>query len=431
MDLEHGKWQQESKKEGAKMGFYRRNRHRGCGNLICLLLIVSVFFMAGIGKPGVTAKAASKKEVAIDKTEFTLEKKHTDNLYVTVNDEQLAKEKIEWKSSNQSVAAIKNTKDKTATILAKKAGKATITATIKGNKVSCKIKVVNSAKYNAKDKKAIEKLIKVQKAAGSALNGKEYGCVWRIVGKEYRITEINWFGMGVTGKISFAEMPELVTVNCYNNKITDIDISKNSKLKYLRLTGNPLKKLDVSKNTKLETLLCDGCGLESLNVSKNAKLSYLNCGGYLYSDKDGSTNQKGNRLKNLDVSKNPKLTYLCCSYNQLTKLNLKGNAMLTELVSDYNPLKNLDVSNNKKLKILLCKDNKLTKLDVSNNPDLEKLGCEKNKITDLDVSKNPKLKELLCVDNQMTSLDVSKNPDLTFLLYDQVKVTVTGRKDNS
>lgn len=433
MDLEHGKWKQEREKGEEKTRFLRNNRHSGCswGNLLCLLVIFSIIFMVGIGKPDVMARAASEKAVTIDETDLTLEKKHTVNLYVTVNDEQLATEKIVWKSSDQSVAAVKSVQGKTAAILAKKAGKATITATIKGNKASCKIKVMNSAKYNAKDKKAIQKIIKAQKAAGVALKGKESGSVWRIVGKEYRITQINWIGDGIKGKISFAEMPELRKINCQNNQITDINTSKNSKLEYLCLTGNPLKKLDVSKNTKLETLYCDGCGLESLNISKNAELSDLNCGGFLSSGKDGSINQMENHLKSLDVSNNPKLTCLRCSYNQLTKLDLKRNAMLTELVTDFSPIKSLDVSNNKKLKILLCKNNQLTKLDVSSNPELEKLGCEKNEITALDISSNPKLKELLCVDNQITSLDVSNNPDLTFLLYDAGKVTVTGRKDQS
>ncbi len=64
----------------------------------------------------------------------------------------------------------------------------------------------------------------------------------------------------------------LDTLLCYENKLTSVDVSKNTKLTTLQLFSNQLTKLDVSKNTALRWLYCSTCGLSSLDVSNNTKL---------------------------------------------------------------------------------------------------------------------------------------------------------------
>lgn len=48
-------------------------------------------------------------------------------------------------------------------------------------------------------------------------------------------------------------------------------------LEELICNGNKLTKLDVSKNTQLEELLCNGNKRTKLDLSKNKKLRYLYC----------------------------------------------------------------------------------------------------------------------------------------------------------
>ena len=71
-------------------------------------------------------------------------------------------------------------------------------------------------------------------------------------------------------------------------------------------------------------LRCDRCELTNLDVSKNTKLTHLDC--------------SYNQLTHLDVSKNTVLAYLDCSYNQLTDLDVSHNTTLTMVGCQANQL---------------------------------------------------------------------------------------------
>ncbi len=69
----------------------------------------------------------------------------------------------------------------------------------------------------------------------------------------------------------------LVSLYCDNNKLTTLDVTKNTTLRDLFCEDNQLTVLDVSKNTALIWLECDGNRLTTLDVSKNTKLERLYC----------------------------------------------------------------------------------------------------------------------------------------------------------
>ena len=142
----------------------------------------------------------------------------------------------------------------------------------------------------------------------------------------------------------------------------------------------------------LEKLDCKNNNLTRLDVSKNAKLTKLYC--------------EFNQLTSLDLSKNTALTELNCQVNQLTSLDLSKNTALTKLDCALNPLTSLDVSNNTALTYLDCNYNQLTSLDLSKNTALTKLGCHDNQLTSLDLSKNTELDTLDCSGNKL-SLELS------------------------
>jgi hypothetical protein len=124
----------------------------------------------------------------------------------------------------------------------------------------------------------------------------------------------------------------------------------------LDFPGNKLTTLDVSKNTALTVLICGDNQLTTLDVSKNVNLTRLEC--------------SNNQLTILDVSKNANLIELNCYWNQLTTLNLGNNEVLERVYCTYNQLTTLDVSKNTALKKLECCNNKLKTLDVSKNTNL-------------------------------------------------------------
>ena len=114
---------------------------------------------------------------------------------------------------------------------------------------------------------------------------------------------------------------------------------------YLECSDNQLTDLNVSKNIALTNLNCYGNQLTSLDVSKNILLLNLQCGA--------------NQLTSLDVSKNTALMFLQCAINQITSLNVSNNAVLNSLYCYDNQITSLDVSKNTILHFLQCSNNQL------------------------------------------------------------------------
>ena len=176
----------------------------------------------------------------------------------------------------------------------------------------------------------------------------------------------------------------LIIDHAYIKDLTGIELFPN--LEKLDCKNNNLTCLDVSKNTKLTVLYCEYNHLTSLDLSKNTELTELNC--------------HDNQLTSLDLSKNTALTKLDCALNPLTSLDVSNNPALTYLNCNYNHLTSLDLSQNIALTKLGCHDNQLTSLDLSKNTALDTLDCSGNKLTSLDLSKNTALDALNCSDNE-------------------------------
>ncbi len=201
------------------------------------------------------------------------------------------------------------------------------------------------------------------------------------------ITQINVYNMGISSLQGIEFFTAMTGLNCGENQLTELDISKNMKLGNLYCNNNQLKALDISENTNLSYLLCEENELTKLDVSKNTELIQLRC--------------FSNQLTELDVSKNTALKILYCENNQLTALDVSKNTALETLTCNNNQLTSLDVSKNTELVMLYCPDNQLTELDVTHNTALVRLRCFSNRLTALDVSKNTELKFLYCYENQL------------------------------
>ena len=212
------------------------------------------------------------------------------------------------------------------------------------------------------------------------------------------VTQISVKEMGISSLKGIEYFTEIINLWCQENRLTSLDVSKNTKLTYLQCNNNQITSLDVSKNTEMIDLFCYGNLITSLDVSKNTKLEVLNC----YS----------NQLISLDVSKNTMLFRLVCADNQLTSLNITNNTKLTSLECARNQITSLNVSNNTKLANLYCDENKISSLFLGNNTELKSFACSANKIDQLDLSNNTKLCDLWCDDNCLTNLNLGNNTSL-------------------
>ncbi|MBW9154356.1 Ig-like domain-containing protein [Clostridium estertheticum] len=226
----------------------------------------------------------------------------------------------------------------------------------------------------------------------------------------------------------------LTNLNCSNNGLTTLDVSKNTALTSLDCQHNLLTTLDV--NTALINLNCIYNKLETLDVSKTTALTSLDCRFNQLATLDVNTalidlNCSENKLITLDLSKNTALTNLNCSNNGLTTLDVSKNTALTSLDCYENKLPVLDVSKNAALTALFCRDNKLPVLDVSKNAALTSLDCQSNLLKTLDVSKNTALTSLVCSYNQLKTLDVSKNTALTALVCRDNQLTILDISKNA
>ena len=177
-------------------------------------------------------------------------------------------------------------------------------------------------------------------------------------------TIVEGFDTNNDSSLSDTEIAAVKKINCFRKRITNLKgIEYFTSLNNLWCAENKLTALDVSKNTALTDLYCSSNQLTTLDVSKNTALTDLDCGR--------------NQLTTLDVSKNTALTYLSCGYNQLTTLDVSKNTALTYLSCRNNQLTTLDVSKNTALTKLSCDNNQLTSLDVSNT-DMDNLNCYDN-----------------------------------------------------
>lgn len=213
--------------------------------------------------------------------------------------------------------------------------------------------------------------------------------------------------MGIKSLEGVGFFTALETLKCWDNELTGLDLSKNTKLTSLSCSENELTALDVSKNTELTRLYCRSNRLAALDVTQNKNLEELDC------ESDSLLSYM--KLTKLDVSQNKALKKLNCYGVKMKELNVSGCTALERLDCGGNQLDALDVSQNTKLTFLDCASNQLTALDVSKNPELKDLYCRNNLLAKLDVSKNSKLASISCGKNGLTSLDLDKNTEITYV----------------
>ena len=119
------------------------------------------------------------------------------------------------------------------------------------------------------------------------------------------VTQINVPLMNITSLKGIEYFTAMTYLDCNSNKLTALDVTKNTALKNLICTGNQLSAINLSKNTALEELDCSYNKLTTLNVSTNTALTTLSC--------------ENNQLTALDVTNNTSLSTLNCYGNKITK----------------------------------------------------------------------------------------------------------------
>jgi len=141
------------------------------------------------------------------------------------------------------------------------------------------------------------------------------------------VKEINVFNSKISSLEGIQYFENITTLNCADNMLTVLDISKNTKLEDLFCKQNKLTVLDISKNTHLQEITCSSNQLTVLDLTANKLLGTIECAS--------------NKLTQLTVPNPGILTWLDCRWNKLTVLNVTGSLELTTLKCEENLIKQI------------------------------------------------------------------------------------------
>jgi Leucine-rich repeat (LRR) protein len=224
---------------------------------------------------------------------------------------------------------------------------------------------------------------------------------------------------GISDLTGIEAMSNLTSLSCYQNNISELDVSQNINLEYLDCSQNNISVIDVSQNTNLLYFYCNQNNLSELDISQNINLISIVLWQNNLSEIDLSQNinleyfdSNINNISELDVSQNINLVSFYCSQNNISALDVTQNINLENFNFNKNNISELDVTQNINLESLDCGRNNISELDVSQNIKLELLDCGRNNISELDVSQNISLISFYCSQNNISELDVSQNTSL-------------------
>ncbi len=170
------------------------------------------------------------------------------------------------------------------------------------------------------------------------------------IGFEEALIDLNLDSNGLNGNILRSDAENIINLNINNpenNKNLPNVFSAIKNLSGIEHFSN-LKRLDCSNNK-----------IHTLNLSKNKNLNLLNC--------------SYNTLQELNLKNNTLLTAVSCDNNQLETLILGEHSALKDLFCNTNRLQKLDISNCESLENLDASDNTLRFITVN------KFAYQKNK----------------------------------------------------
>ena len=188
---------------------------------------------------------------------------------------------------------------------------------------------------------------------------------------------------GISDLTGIEDFTSLVYLACYDNLLTNLDVSQNTNLEWLDCESNYITNLDVSQNTNLKTLWCYENQIQSINVT-------------------GCINLEDFEFDN----------------NQLSSIDISSNINIIHIDAWDNNLNSLDISNNTALIDLNCRNNKLTSLDLSNNSNIEVVRIQSNNLECLNLKNGN--------NSALIGLSAQNNPNLSCIEVDDSVYSTTN-----
>ena len=234
------------------------------------------------------------------------------------------------------------------------------------------------------------------------------------------VTLVNCSGRGVKDLTGLEACTNLETIDCSNNEISTIRLSRLTKLTTLRCYGNSVEVLDLTGCAAMQALYLQDVSTNTVSGTSITVTGYDQAASLTFSVADtpftSLTISGSGMLSALDVTANTQLVSLDCSGNTaLQSIDVSSLSVLQSLNLNGCDLQSLDVTHNTGLTTLQCNDNSIPSLDVRNCTALVTLECNTNALTSLNVTSNTLLQKLDVSSNSLQAVNVRSNPSLTWL----------------
>ena len=183
----------------------------------------------------------------------------------------------------------------------------------------------------------------------------------------------------------------IILINVSSKEIASLKgIEYFVKLQKLNCRNNQITELDLSRNTELTELLAYNNQLEALDLRALGNLAYV----YI----------QNNQISSLTLPTN--LVDLICYNNQLTSLLLASFNSLETLYCQNNQLETLRFPSgtNNQLQTVNCSNNQLTSISITQGVSLKELNCNNNYISSLSIRNADNMETLSCSHNKLKYL---------------------------
>lgn len=257
-------------------------------------------------------------------------------------------------------------------------------------------------------------------------------------------------GQGLTA-VNLSNAPELTMLQLGKNELTELDVTRNTKLTGIYAEDNNISALDLSNCANLRVLTIYGnrlsgtldlrsmailssVDIDDNNVSElllpdHAYLVEVNCENNALTAIDIANrtglrdiNIYGNRIASLDLTGLNALEALYAGDNEIAEVKGLADCKVIETFNvSVNRLTNIDISVAPTITGLYLYNNELSTLDLSGNPNISWMNVSDNHIGALDISRLTNLRLLHANNNELTELDLSNSPYCT-------QLTVGGNK---
>ena len=268
--------------------------------------------------------------------------------------------------------------------------------------------------------------------------------------------------------INLRELPQLIEFVCPNQRLEQLDLSFNTKLQNLDVSGNCLENIDISKCAQLSQVFAGRQWTAVDNDHTQPKLCYIRIGAQqknLMEKMDISETTGDDKVidldynkKTLDAYRNVNLYHKEADISNLLDPNLyayllekygqnvasmgsgrKGTSNTRKLfASKLLPVTTLDCSHLKiqsmenldilmpNLETLNCSHNELIDFDAKGFKKLKELDCTGNSLCELICDAKTPLTSLKCADNNLMGLDFTTLTHLTYLDISGQQFNISG-----